>query len=95
MSRDYNVFLKNADAIKSADFDFYAYSLGLQLRISPKVEDSSSFGFLQFNLRPEFMGIDLPTIRFCRASSFTVLPMMLGVTTRSLMRSCAEQLRRV
>ena len=60
MSKDYNVFLKNADAIKSADFDFYAYSLGLQLRISPKVEDSSSFGFLQFNLRPEFLGIDRP-----------------------------------
>ena len=60
MSKDYIIFLKDADAVKSVDFDFYAYSLGLQMRVSPKVEDESSSGFLQFNVRPEFLGIDLP-----------------------------------
>ena len=55
MSKDYNIFLKNAENIRSTDFDHYAFSLGFQIRISPLKEYVSHSGFLQFNIRPSFI----------------------------------------
>lgn len=55
MSKDYNVFLKNADNISSREFELYAFSVGLQIRMYPVTDLGKHFGFLPFNLRASFM----------------------------------------
>lgn len=55
MSKDYNLFLKNPDNISAKDFELYAFSIGLQIRMYPMSDYISHSGFLPFNLRSDFI----------------------------------------
>ncbi|MBQ8836405.1 MAG: hypothetical protein IJ002_02725 [Clostridia bacterium] len=55
MIKDYNLFIKNARQITSRNFDLFAFSNGLEIRILPLDDAISHSGFLPFNLRATFI----------------------------------------